>query len=852
MSKRNGSGRGAPPVKLPAKPVNEAFRQAHAHHQAGRLAEAEPLYRAVLSKDRFNDEALHLLGVLLYQTGRAAEGEPLVRQAIERRKRIAPYHDHLGVILRALDRPAEAAEAQARALALEPENPTIQSNLAATLIDLGRPVEALPLLEKALKRQPKFANAWNNLGLARQRTGELEQAAVAYRQAIALEPRSAVYLCNLGSVEHALGQTTQAIETYRRGLAIDGRSAELWSNLGHALTEGAPEDAKRALDQAVTLRPSYADAWHNLGNLAALQRRDDDARVAYERALTSNPVHFRALTDLATLVLRRGEFDTAAGLLWRALKVQPASVDALAYLLPFFGFVGPGAGVDTGAFEAMIADALRRGALPSPLAFGTAEYLLRAHAAWGDVPRAPNAPAPLEALASPTTLEALGVDALLLAVLEAGVCPEIGFEGRLRTMRASLLQAQPTSSTMTLAAAVARNCFIGEFVLDETDAEATAIAGLERRAEADDASITAAEVLSLAMYRPLLDHAVLPHARSLAGSHAPLAGLLRRTVDAPETERALAETLLTLAPIERQTSVAVRAQYEANPYPRWQTLLGTTPRTWDASFRARWPHLGARGLRPARRVLVAGGGTGQEPVRLARMHTELEVHAIDLSRRSLAYAARQAQAFGVAGRVHLAQADLLDLDALGDRLGLFDRVYCSGVLHHLADPMEGLRAVVSRLAPGGIAQIALYSRAARQGINEARAAASQLGLGTSPADVRALRRQVIAHADRAAFKQILGFRDFYSVSECRDLLLHVQEHQFDLTEIATMLRAVGLEFLAFTFDDPRVELKFRAEHGEARLSDLDAWNAFEQAHPDTFKSMYQLLALRPEAAAQAG
>ena len=64
--------------------------------------------------------------------------------------------------------------------------------------------------------------------------------------------------------------------------------------------------------------------------------------------------------------------------------------------------------------------------------------------------------------------------------------------------------------------------------------------------------------------------------------------------------------------------------------------------------------------------------------------------------------------------------------------------------------------------------------------------------------MRALRRHVIGNADRAAFKQILGFRDFFSVSECRDLLLHVQEHQFDLTEVATMLRAVGLEFLAFT------------------------------------------------------
>jgi SAM-dependent methyltransferase len=258
----------------------------------------------------------------------------------------------------------------------------------------------------------------------------------------------------------------------------------------------------------------------------------------------------------------------------------------------------------------------------------------------------------------------------------------------------------------------------------------------------------------------------------------------------------------------------------------------------------RWPGLATTPMLPARRVLVAGGGTGQEPIRLAVMHPELEVHVIDLSRRSLAYGARQAKRFGVDGRVHFAQADLLDLEQLGDRLGDFDRVYSSGVLHHLADPMEGLRAVVSRLKPGGVAQLALYSRAARASVNEGRAAAQQLGLGTELSDVRALRRFVLEHADRDAFRRIMGFRDFYSTSECRDLLLHVQEHQFDLAEVAGMLQAVGLKFLVFTFEDPRVDLRFRAEFGESRQSDLDAWNAYEAKYPDTFKAMYQFLAVK--------
>jgi len=837
VSKGNGRN-GSRPVVLPGRPVNDAFRQAHAHHQAGRFAEAEPLYRGVLARDRFNDEALHLLGVLLYQTGRAAEGEGLVRQAIERRKRVAPYHDHLGVILRTLGRPAEAAEAQARALALEPNNPTIQSNLGATLIDLGRPGEALPLLEKATSAQAGFANAWNNLGLARQRLGQMTGAVAAYSRAIELEPRSAVYLCNLGSAQQELGLSQEAQATYRRGLAIDARSADLWNNLGHLLVDEAPEDAKRALDQAVRLRPDYADAWHNQGHLAAKQRRDEEARKAYERALELVPTHFRALSDLASLVQRRGELDRAATLVWQALQVRPQSIDTLAHFIGLFPYADAGVMAEVATLERLLTRALTDGTIPGSAMFATAEFLLRAHPAWAGLPRTVDAPTQTDAL------EAVGGDTLLLALLRATVGAEAGFEVRLRWLRRALLDAHDTPALQGLAAALAANAFTAEYVLEEHPGETVRVDALGERIGSSEAPVEAFDVLRWACWRPLLDHPAVAALQAAFSGHPHLGPLLRRTVDAPNEERALAASMPTLLPIERETSIAVRAQYEANPYPRWTDVLRVEPRSWDASFRMRWPGLATTPMLPARRVLVAGGGTGQEPIRLAVMHPELEVHVIDLSRRSLAYGARQAKRFGVDGRVHFAQADLLDLEQLGDRLGDFDRVYSSGVLHHLADPMEGLRAVVSRLKPGGVAQLALYSRAARASVNEGRAAAQQLGLGTELSDVRALRRFVLEHADRDAFRRIMGFRDFYSTSECRDLLLHVQEHQFDLAEVAGMLQAVGLKFLVFTFEDPRVDLRFRAEFGESRQSDLDAWNAYEAKYPDTFKAMYQFLAVK--------
>jgi hypothetical protein len=81
-------------------------------------------------------------------------------------------------------------------------------------------------------------------------------------------------------------------------------------------------------------------------------------------------------------------------------------------------------------------------------------------------------------------------------------------------------------------------------------------------------------------------------------------------------------------------------------------------------------------------------------------------------------------------------------------------------------------------------------------------------------------------------------RDFFSTSECRDLLFHVQEHQFDLIEIKDLLERNGLEFLGFDHPAADIVPAFKAIYGEQLLS-LDHWHEFEQNNPYIFKAMYQ-------------
>ena len=93
---------------------------------------------------------------------------------------------------------------------------------------------------------------------------------------------------------------------------------------------------------------------------------------------------------------------------------------------------------------------------------------------------------------------------------------------------------------------------------------------------------------------------------------------------------------------------------------------------------------------------------------------------------------------------------------------------------------------------------------------------------------------------------LIGAKDFYSMSGCRDLLFNVMEHRFTIPQIAAFLNENGLSFLAFEpFDDPTVIEKFHKQfRGAADEASLDQWCRFEADHPETFLCMYQFMVVK--------
>jgi SAM-dependent methyltransferase len=244
-------------------------------------------------------------------------------------------------------------------------------------------------------------------------------------------------------------------------------------------------------------------------------------------------------------------------------------------------------------------------------------------------------------------------------------------------------------------------------------------------------------------------------------------------------------------------------------------------------------------------ILIAGCGTGQDTVELAQRLPRARLLAVDLSLTSLAYAKRMAREAGCAN-IDFAQADILKLAAVERQ---FDVIVAGGVLHHLADPLTGWQVLLSRLRPGGLMRFGLYSALARRDVAAARAFVAERGYGRTAADIRRCRQDLMALADDAVIKNVVRSRDFFTLSGCRDLLFHVQEHHFTLPKVKQLLAQTGLKVVGVDIrSDVRQNYRKRFP-GDPSMTDLDLWHAFESENPDTFVGMYQFWAQRDGAMA---
>jgi SAM-dependent methyltransferase len=446
-----------------------------------------------------------------------------------------------------------------------------------------------------------------------------------------------------------------------------------------------------------------------------------------------------------------------------------------------------------------------------------------------------------DAVLDAADLARLAGDPLLRQVLISGRASDGELEKVLTAARRTLLDTAVLGANPELLdffCALARQCFIDEYVFAETADErgevARLTAGLAERLQSGG-EVSPLWLAAIAAYSPL--HR-LPFAAHLLERTwpGPVDQVMTQQIREPAEEQLIRTTLPVLTAIDAD-SLSVQAQYEENPYPRWVTpppLL--KPLTVNDYVRAKFPRAPFRPVSTpdGPDVLIAGCGSGSHAIEAFRRFAGARVLAIDLSRASLAYAVRKTRELGLA--VEYAQADILKLGGLGRS---FDVIEAAGSLQCLKDPAAGWRVLLSLLKPGGIMLLGLYSRTARADINAARAFIASRRYAGSADEIRRGRQEIAALPEGTPGKSVTQAGDFYSTSDCRDLLFHVQEYQHTLPEIAEFIATENLTFLGFQLD-ARVLRRYAAGYpDDPAMTDLTRWDEFERTHPDVFASMYQ-------------
>jgi len=440
---------------------------------------------------------------------------------------------------------------------------------------------------------------------------------------------------------------------------------------------------------------------------------------------------------------------------------------------------------------------------------------------------------------------------LLLASMDQLIYRDAHLEQFLVQIRqhllAQLYQRFDISGTLlTLAVKLALQCFYNEYVYEEVADETTLLNELLGRAETAltaNAPLPAhfsGQLLAIALYRPL--HGVNGIDQLTIDAQHPLAKLIEITVAGPQQEQRLAKEIAVIGRIDG-ASLHVQEQYEQNPYPRWigfDQLVLRKNYFSSVQEQLRSQGIAVRDFRQPTsaaptRILVAGCGTGQQAISIASRYEHVVVTAIDISKASLAYAKYMAQRYRITN-IEFMQCDILSIGEMGRK---FDAIESVGTLHHMVSPDAGLQALAQILAPNGILRIGLYSELARQHINAIRDRhASELITDFSIAKLRHMRSRLIQQHRN---DPVLEIADFYSSSGCRDLLCHVQEHQYSIDDLKQLLAHCGLRFTGFNFqrDNHAGRSLFRELFGNSQSMDnLDCWSDVENQMPDLFAEMY--------------
>ena len=713
------------------------------------------------------------------------------------------FNDHLvfsnyGGILQGLGQLKEAELSTRKAIELNPNFADAHSNLGNLLRDLGKLQEAELSTRKAIELNPNFANAHSNLGNVLKDLGKLQEAENSYRKAIELHPDFAYAYSNLGNVLKDLGKLQEAENSYRKAIELNPYFADAHLNLGGILSDlGKLQEAEISTLKAIEIKPDFSQAYYNLGIILNDIGKFQEAFYSFLKVIDINPKHSniycsitRFLQDSDPSQLNKSKLKYTLNILLERNDVNHKE------LFNAFNFIYRNEIIKI--LEILDSD------------FSKIELLI-------------NNKVIINALKN-ITFKDIRIEAVLIKA-RRNLCDRIA--KKVETINYSELQ---------FIIALGKQCFLNEYIYSLRETENIFINKIIQRCK--EGEINESYIAILSCYFPLykLLHKI-PSLKSFNSPNQSFKELIELQIREPLKEIELSQKIKKLGSINDDISQKVKYQYEENPYPRWK--YGSYKKNQKISIiqainNEIKPNYISQNLDNNQlKVLIAGCGTGQQILQ-TQQYKNAQVIAIDLSLSSLAYAQRKINELGI-DNVELVEMDILEVALLEKK---FDIIECGGVLHHMADPSQGLKALVGVLNPNGFLKLGLYSELARKDIVKTRNYIANKKIQPNEDNMRDFRERIIS-GELGNLNSLIKRGDFYSFSEFRDLCFHTKEHRLTINQIRQMLKSHDLKFLGFLSKQPIKSLYKQCFPEDKTQTNLQNWATFEEKYPKTFIEMYQ-------------
>ena len=648
-----------------------------------------------------------------------------------------------------------------------------------------------------------------NLAVKNHTSNNIEEAQKLYKEVLKINPNHSNALNNLGIISYNLGDNRKAVNYYQNAITSDQNNSNAYNNLGVVFKIlGEEHKAKDCYERAIKINPNYADAYNNLGIIFYSSGNNQKAKDCYEKAIEIDPNNINFLNNVINLALSIGFKDLS--------KKNIASYKKL-FLLLFKKNNISHNNISTNSKNVLLFEYYEH---KIEEIFNSAPLLLKNK-----------------------IIQNLLEEDLLHLMLQKSIIVDELIEKLLTKLKCEILFTLDSHNKNDLKKifhfiiSLSEQCWLNEYVYNQSEKENDKINNLKNKIE-NSKEIDELEIAILGCHIPLNTSAIITKKLlNYDSSNFLFNNLISVQIKEPLKEKELIKTIESIDEIDDVVSKKVKKQYEENPYPRWRysdsykslhfiNSLNNSIKPNKVNYNNKFDNPN---------VLIAGCGTGNH-IMNANNYNNANILGIDLSLASLAYAKRKVEELGCQN-IKFLNGDILHLKNLNKK---FDIIESSGVLHHMKDPIKGLKVLKDILEPHGYLKLGLYSEIARTGIREAREFIKQKKLKNTNNDIKIFRKEINNEKENVLKRKLIYSSDFYSTSTVRDLLFHVQEHCFSLPQISKILKNLNLEFLGFVFTSNATHKSFSKIFPEDRKNvSLDNWHQFEKENPRTFDNMYQ-------------